>query len=261
MHLKRNISKLDKFNYENIYVDRLAAEAKWLKDAAVQRCDNIEYFLRKKSINPSSILDLGCGTGAVVKELQFRNIGREYLAVDYSKEAVEYLKKNSMGIETEAADLTSDDAFIKGSFDLVLTIHVLQHLEKPDKFIQNIIDNLKFSFLIIEVPLEDLFINKITSMLGLSDENPTGTLQFFNKKTINDLLTKNGLTILDSKASTPITSLKTIRILKERYNWNRFKMVKKIFTSYLLPIFIGPIKRSLHYSYYSILCVRTAKHI
>jgi len=257
MRLKRNISKLHKFNYENIYVNRLEAEAKWLSNKAVQRCDNIEYFLRKKSLTPSSILDLGCGTGAVVKELQSRKIGKEYLAVDYSKEAIEYLKKNSRGIKTQVADLSSDKAPIKGFFDLVLVIHVLQHLEDPDNLIKNILNNIEFSYLIIEVPLEDLFINKITSMLGIHDKNPTGTLQFFNKKTVNDLLTSNGLSIVDYKFSTPATNIKTLKILKERYNWNKLQFVKKIFTSYLLPIFLGPIKRSLHYSYYSILCEKT----
>lgn len=258
MRLKRNINNLDKFNYESIYADRLEAEAKWLKDAAIQRSDTIEYFLIKKSIEPSSILDLGCGTGAVITELQSRNIGKKYLAVDYSKDAIEYLQKNSTGIETQVVDLTSGRVSVDDSFDLVIAIHVLQHLEKPDKFIKNIIDNIKFSYLIIEVPLEDLFINKIVSMLGMSDKNPTGTLQFFNKKTINDLLIKNGLFIVDQKKSTPITNLKTLKILKERFNWNKFQMLKKIFTSYLLPLILGPIKRSLHYSYYSVLCVRTA---
>ena len=104
--------------------------------------------------------------------------------------------------------------------------------------------------------MEDLIINKIMTRLGAHDKNPTGTLQFYNKKTINDLLTKNGLTIVDQKFSTPKSSLKTLRILKERYNWNKFHSVKKIFTSYLLPKFLGPIKRSLHYSYYTVLCER-----
>ena len=86
MRLKRNLSQFGKFNYENIYVNRLEAEAKWLKVDSVQRCDNIEYFLKKRSFHPTSIIDLGCGTGAVIKELQSRNIGEKYLAVDYSKE-------------------------------------------------------------------------------------------------------------------------------------------------------------------------------
>jgi len=259
MRLKRNVSKLDKFNYENIYVNRLEAEAKWLKEAAVQRCDNIEYFLKKKSIHPISILDIGCGTGAVIKELQSRNIGKEYLAVDYSKEAVEHLKKNSEGIKTQVSDFTSNNVAVKGSFDLVLVIHILQHVDDPDKFIKNILSNIKFSYLIIEVPLEDLIINKIVSMLGMSDKNPTGTLQFFNKKTIIDLLNKNGLSIVNKKSSTPKINLKTLRILKKRYNWNKIQFIKKIFTTFLLAKLLGPVKRTLHYSYFSVLCVNSDK--
>ncbi|MBU0579647.1 MAG: class I SAM-dependent methyltransferase, partial [Candidatus Margulisbacteria bacterium] len=207
---------------------------------------------------PSSILDLGCGTGAVITELQSRNVGKRYMAVDYSKDAIEYLEKNSTGIKTQVADLTSGKVSVNDSFDLVIAIHVLQHLEEPDKFIKNIIDNIKFTYLIIEVPLEDLFINRVASMLGIHDKNPTGTLQFFNKKTINDLLTKSGISIVDQKKSTPITNLKTLKILKERYDWNKFQMMKKVFTTYLLPLFLGPIKRYLHYSYYTVLCVRKA---
>ena len=257
MRLKRNTNKLDKSNYEKIYSNRLEVEAAWLKDAAVQRRENIEYFLRNNSISPNSIADLGSGTGAVITELQSRNIGTEYLAVDYSKDAIEYLDRNSSGIKTQVADMTSANESINGSFDLVIAIHVLQHLEEPDKFIKNILENINFSYLIIEVPLEDLFVNRFISVLGIHDKNPTGTLQFFNKKSINNLLTKNGLSIVDQKRSTPRTSIKTLKILRERYNWNKLQLVKKIFTSYLLPLCLGPIKRSLHYSYYSVLCIRT----
>jgi len=256
MHLVRDLEKLDKNNYRKIYSNRLDIEAKWLKAASIQRCDNIEYFLNRRSIKPGSILDLGCGTGAIVKELQSRRIGEEYLAVDYSKDAIEYLKKNSSGIETQVDDFTANTVNLTGTFDLVLVIHVLQHLKEPHKFIKNILNNLDFSFLIVEVPLEDLIINKISSKIGFNDKNPTGSLQFFNKETILDLLTESGLTIVDQKHSTPIINLGTLKILKERYKWGKIQNTKKIITSYLLPKFLGPLKRSLHYSYYSILCVK-----
>ena len=96
-------------------------------------------------------------------------------------------------------------------------------------------------------------------MLGINDKNPTGTLQFFNKKIIIDLLSKNGLSIVNQKSSTPKINFETLRILKKRYNWNNIQFIKKIFTTLLLSKLLGPVKRTLHYSYYSILCVRSDK--
>jgi len=253
--LQRTRSAYGKANYQNIYTDRLDAEAEWLRAAAVQRADNIAFFLTQHSIAVQSILDLGCGTGAVITELQRRNIAERYVGADYSPEAIAYLTAHSSGIQTQVADLSGDLVSIPGAFDLVLVVHVLQHLESPDQFLRNML-NLDFRFLIVEVPLEDLPLNRVVSRLGMHDKNPTGTLQFFNKKSVKELLTRNGLRVIDQRVSTPTIDRKTLKVLKERYRWSEGQYIKKMLTSVLLPRLLGPIKRSLHYSYFTLLCER-----
>ena len=256
MLLNRDLNDIDQTNYDNIYNKRLEAEDKWLKAAAVQRVDNIYYFLKRFNLKPNRIMDLGCGTGAVTGELKKRGIGKEYSAVDYSGEAVDLLKKTLTDVNAYVADLTAESADIKGDFDLVIAIHVLQHLLNPDQFLQNIQKNFSYQHVIIEVPLEDLFMNKLVSKIGLNDKNPTGTLQFFNKKTITEMITRNGFKIIATKNSIPKISLKTLNILKQRYSWSGIQFAKKFFTSFIFPKIFGPVKKRLHYSYYSILCVK-----
>jgi len=255
MGIRRSRSAYGKANYQNIYINRLDAEAEWLRAAAVQRADNIHFLLTKHSITAESILDLGCGTGAVITELQRRNIGKRYHGVDYSPEVIAYLTAHSSGIQTQVADLTDDSVSIPGAFDLAVVIHVLQHLDNPDQFLKNV-RNVDFRFLIVEVPLEDLPLNRVMSCIGMHDKNPTGTLQFFNRKSAKELLTRNGFRVIEERVSAPMFDLETLKVLKMRYRWTTGQYLKKMLTSVMLPRLLGPIKHSLHYAYFSLLCER-----
>ncbi len=152
-------------DYKMRYQSHFDAEAEWLKRSAIERVNSIQYFLKNNSISPDSILDIGCGTGAVLQELQNRNIGNKYVGVDYSLEAIENLRNNLQGIDTYVADITSANFSFDGRFDTVIMIHVLQHLNDPEKCLKSVLKQLDFSHIIIEVPFEDLLLNKLIYLL------------------------------------------------------------------------------------------------
>ena len=135
------VEQLDKFQtdeYKERYETQFKTELLWLEQSAKARSDAIQTLLQRKSIVPESVLDLGCGTGSLLRELQNRNIGSSYTAIDYSEDALEYLRRNSEGIETIKADLTVDKIKVDKSYDLTLLIHVLQHLKEPEKFLKSV---------------------------------------------------------------------------------------------------------------------------
>ena len=103
----------------------------------------------------ASILELGCGTGAVIGELQRRALAQQYYGVDYSEEAIAYLKAAFPSIQCAVADvMETPNPFDKDSFDVVVLSHTLEHLEEPSPFLQSI-HSIPFEYLVAEVPLED----------------------------------------------------------------------------------------------------------
>ncbi len=87
-----------------------------------------------------AIIDLGCGTGVVAEHAQQRKI--KYTGIDWSSTAIDVAKSKS---STSTVD-SIDAKFIRGSiydtglksqsFDVVTSMFVIEHLTRPEKFIE-----------------------------------------------------------------------------------------------------------------------------
>lgn len=79
------------------------------------------------------ILDIGCGTGALTKELEQYG---EVVGVDFSSDAVEYCKQRGLNnVQQGSAEATG---CMPESFDIVLCLDVLEHLKEDTKGIMEI---------------------------------------------------------------------------------------------------------------------------
>ena len=168
--------------YANLYSDSLEHEAEWLRRRSSQTADSICKLIDQQELRPSNILEVGCGTGAVLAELQRRNVADSYYAIDYSSKAIEYVKTilpNVHAVVGDVADCT--ELFQKHAFDLVICAHVLEHLETPKRFLDSL-SLLRWVNFIAEVPLENLFFGKIKGTFQNRGKHPAGHVQFFNRK-------------------------------------------------------------------------------
>ena len=128
-----------------------------------KKADSICRLLNRNGLKPSTVLEVGCGTGAVIAELQRRGVARAYYAVDYSSEAIAFVKKYLPDVHSAKGDIMKMDCtelFGQSKFDLVICSHVLEHLESPEQFLKALFDFNWGSFL-AEVPLENLIFGKI----------------------------------------------------------------------------------------------------
>jgi 2-polyprenyl-3-methyl-5-hydroxy-6-metoxy-1,4-benzoquinol methylase len=135
----------------------------------------------------------------------------KYMGVDYAPEAIDYIRNHSEGIETIQGDITDSDFYIDDTFDVVILSHVLEHLENPSDFLRVVKKSLKFSYAVIEVPLEDLIASRIKSVLRDKAANKAGHVQFFTSRTFENLLSSNGFKIVDRRTYVPILDTATMR--------------------------------------------------
>ena len=88
------------------------------------------------NLNPSSILDLGCGTGQVTEAMQHRYLDAEVIALDFSEQMLLQTKKR-LGASSPSASFVCADAdqlpFKSHSFDLITSSLMLQWANDLEK--------------------------------------------------------------------------------------------------------------------------------
>ena len=115
--------------------------------------DKLEYSYAKKYTKNKRVLEIGCGNGA------FSNFcnASEYIGLEINKSAIEFLNKR--GIKVYDHSLEEHAQHYPKSYDVVCSFQVLEHLESPLQYFQDVFKLLKPNGLaIVSVPAEDSFI-------------------------------------------------------------------------------------------------------
>ena len=153
---------------------------------AIGKFNELLYSYVNK-IKPKKILDVGCGEGFTLKYLTKK--GKFSLhGIDSSKEAIRLARKIAPKSRLRVGDVTKLP-FKGNSFDIVLLLEILEHLENPKKIIKEV-KRLAKKAVIISVPREPYFriieviINPIIGGL------PSGHINFWNSKKFEKLISE-----------------------------------------------------------------------
>lgn len=107
-----------------------------------------------KEISFESLLDVGCGDGRFLKEVNLLFPGKRILGIDYSQRAINMAKALNPHLKYECVDICSDSN-AKSVYDVITLIEVLEHIEvdRVSDFISACADRLETNGkLIITVP-------------------------------------------------------------------------------------------------------------
>jgi SAM-dependent methyltransferase len=252
--LRRDLATSAKDHYCAIYGRGLEKEAEWLRRGAGNKVDSIQQLLARRHIEPRRVVELGCGTGAVIEECQRRGLGREFAGVDYSAEAVGYLRDRCGSIDGIAADITAPGFRLDGVFELVILSHVLEHLEEPKAFLQSVVDRIQFSWIVIEVPLEDLPAGRLKARIRDRRINNAGHVQFFNRTSLRALLESNDLEVVDERRYAPVLDRETVAFLCAKNEDSRAVHLRTLMTGHVLPRLLQPLWTRLYYGHLAALC-------
>jgi SAM-dependent methyltransferase len=101
-------------------------------------------FLKRNKAFPedAKILDLGCGTGEFISELKKR--GCQVWGLDFDRKAIK-IARQQFGLEN-VYSLSFEEFFKKENlpkFDIITFFEVLEHLDNPLEFVQNVKSLLK----------------------------------------------------------------------------------------------------------------------
>jgi len=160
----------------------------WREAGARQKAINIAEVCRKISV--FSALEIGCGTGSVLRALGSLQFANRYVATDISVAAVEFAKQSCGRLLSEAYVGSADSLpFPDKSFSVAILSHVIEHLENPVCAVR---DAARVAdYVVIEVPTEKVLSNTIrTQILGkpFLSAAEAGHVQFWSSRSITNFL-------------------------------------------------------------------------
>ncbi len=107
-----------------------------------------------KQAQPNNILDAGCGEGFVVEHLR-KDLKSEIIGLDIESNALEVAAEKNPQAMFEAASVY-EIPFENDSFDLVVLSEVLEHLEHPERALEEI-NRVSKKYVLISVPHEPVW--------------------------------------------------------------------------------------------------------
>ncbi|MGN1290035.1 MAG: class I SAM-dependent methyltransferase [Bradyrhizobium sp.] len=174
-------------HYEGVYS---AQERDWRRVCAVDKADHIAGLLGAAAASVGNVLEVGCGTGAVLARLSAIGIGRNFTGIDVIAPATNL---EIDGAATAPFRWSSYDGatipFADGSFDLVYASHVLEHVPEPRALLYELA-RVARTFIYIEVPCE---LHARTNRRALQSTLDIGHINFYTPDTFRLLLETAGL--------------------------------------------------------------------
>ncbi|MFA5196794.1 MAG: class I SAM-dependent methyltransferase [Bacteroidales bacterium] len=142
-------------------------------------------FVSHPTGRPLRILDVGCGAGAQLDNIRKLFPDSETHGVDINKIAIEKAKDSSHKVYCGRFE---DIDFPKGYFDVVYSIHVLEHVERPDIFMRKCLDLLSpDGIVLIETPNTDSLDYKMLKKRHWGGYHPPRHWYLFNIETFRHL--------------------------------------------------------------------------
>jgi SAM-dependent methyltransferase len=182
--------KTSPFNEHCAGIYNREREIEWRRIGAIDKVSNIQSLLRTEKVQ--SVLEVGCGTGAVLSELARRGIGTSHKGIDLTTPGT-HVDPASKDLSLSEYDGTNIP-FPDGTYDFVYASHVVEHVLNPRGFILEI-SRVAKRLVYLEVPCE---LHARTRHSDMQTSLDTGHINSYSPESFSLLCQSSGLTILDS---------------------------------------------------------------
>ena len=156
------------------------------------KADKLAEFLAEHNVNPGSIVEVGCGSGAVLAALRKYFPDTSLSGFDIAPDAKRFWKDESLnGIHFELADYLVQDGPVP---DLVLLIDVLELIGNPWEFLAHL--RRRSKLIAIHFPLDLSALSVLRERPLLNVREKVGHLHYFTRGLALSLLEESGYEIV-----------------------------------------------------------------
>lgn len=181
---------------ENIYSDGryLANNPTWHEEDAPFKARHIARMLERNGLSFDRVAEVGCGTGAVLREVR-KLVGPSaalWQGFDISTEAIGRARVHpeSDGIDFQTVDFLA----LESTFDVLMMIDVFEHVPDYMGFLSACRTRAKYK--IFHIPL-DLHVSAALRDSYVAARNSVGHLHYFSESTARATLVDTGHRIVD----------------------------------------------------------------
>jgi SAM-dependent methyltransferase len=183
-------------NVADMYIDGeyLKHNPTWDVEDAPWKADLIFRMLQKHRLEPKTICEVGCGSGEILHHLQQRMpVSCEFTGYEISPQAYELCKQRTNERLCFLLKNFSDDD--DTSWDLILLIDLIEHLEDYFQFLREI--KGKSQYKILHIPIEMFALSALYPQFLLGQRKKVGHLHYFSKDIALQMLRDLGFEIID----------------------------------------------------------------
>jgi SAM-dependent methyltransferase len=171
-----------------------AVMERWRLLGAIDKADHIKEMCLSIADNIKTVLEVGCGTGAVIEQLAEHSIGSELTGIEIGDERS---KKIIQGKYADKIAIRGYDGkkipYEDATFDFVYATHVLEHVTNERGFLHELRRVAK-SYIYIEVPCE---LHVRTSYNDLQTSLAIGHINSYTPESFVLTLETSGLRVKD----------------------------------------------------------------
>jgi len=176
----------------------------WHAEDSPWKAEQILRIMKKNSLRVESIMEIGCGSGAILHELSKNNNFKEVLfsGYDISPQAIEMANK----IENEKIKFYQEDVLSKENIysDLLLIIDVFEHVPDYMGFIEGCKKRAEYK--IYHVPL-DIHVSSVFRNSFIKNRYTIGHIHYFTAESAIATLRDSGHEIIDYFYTNPTFGL------------------------------------------------------
>jgi ubiquinone/menaquinone biosynthesis C-methylase UbiE len=166
----------------------------WRRLGAIDKAENIERVLSRSRLSANRVLEIGAGTGEVLRQLARRNVGVEFHGIEIGTERSKPREEVVSGKPIILSGYDGKTApFDAGTFDFVYATHVLEHVTDERQFLSEL-RRLSSGSVYVEVPLE---LNLRTSFSALQRTLNIGHINSYCLESFILTLETSGLEVID----------------------------------------------------------------
>lgn len=171
--------------YSRTYDDKMM---RWRAMCAIEKASNVEHMVAGMQSSIELVLDVGCGTGAVLERLAAKEIGSCFTGIEIGTERSQAQGRENFHIHGyDGQSIPYDDR----SFDLVYATHVLEHVTDERGFLYEL-RRVSRKFIYVEVPCE---LHFRSSRRALQQSLDIGHINAYTPDSFALQLETSGLTV------------------------------------------------------------------
>lgn len=173
----------------------LARNPTWDLEDTPWKASIVAAVMARNGIQPSSLCEVGCGSGGCLAELRAFYPGTELSGFDIAPDAALFWPRyEGLNIHFEVGDVLVMSSL---KCDVLLMLDVIEHLPDPHAFLAGL--HGKANFYVFHIPLDLSAVSVFRETPLMHVRSKVGHVHYFTKQLALSLLKESGFKVVDAR--------------------------------------------------------------